>query len=308
MKRRHWLSLAVLAMGPALLAAACARATPGPTPSPGYARPELLVSTDWLAEHLKDPTLRLLDARSDADYRKGHIAGAVFIDETLTWDRSSKWERIVGPPGVIQEVFRAAGVNNASRVVVYDDSGGLWAARIFWLLDYYGLQRISILNGGLPQWQAEGRPVTAEAPPVPPGDFTPLPQPEKLATRQYVLDRLGAPTAGIVDARSRAEYEGTDVRSQRGGHIPGARWVEWPSHLNPDGTFKYQQDLEKLYTAAGVTPDKEAIPYCQSGVRSAHTYFALRLIGYPRVRLYDASWEEWGNDPTAPVEKGPPPR
>lgn len=289
-----------------LLASACTKVTP--TPTPGYARPELLVDTAWLAGQLDSPDLRLLDARSTGAYGKGHIPGAVLIDETLTWDPDSDLNRIVGPPQVIKEAFEAVGVSDSSLVVVYDDAGGLWATRIFWLLDYYGHPRTAILNGGFPRWQAEGRPVTAEAPQVGRGRFNPVARPEKLATRDYILERLDDVNVGICDTRSRAEYEGSDVRSQRGGHIPGSEWVEWLGNLDPDGTFKSQPELERLYAAAGLTPDKEVIPLCQTGVRSAHTYFALRLIGYPRVRLYDASWEEWGNDPTTPVEEGPPAR
>jgi thiosulfate/3-mercaptopyruvate sulfurtransferase len=193
-------------------------------------------------------------------------------------------------------------------VVVYDDAGGLWAARIFWLLDYYGHPRIALLNGGFPRWQAEGHPVTADTPQVARGQFNPVAQPEKLATMGYILERLDDVNVGLCDTRSRAEFEGSDVRSQRGGHIPGSELVEWLGNLNPNSTFKSQPELEQLYAAAGLTPDKEVIPLCQTGVRSAHTYFTLRLIGYPRVRLYDASWEEWGNDPTTPVETGPPGR
>lgn len=305
-------SLLPLVLTALLLAAACARAvptpTPTPTPAPPYTRPEMLVSASWLAGHLKDADLRLLDARSDEKYRQGHIPGAVRIDETLTWDPDSDLARIVGPPQVIKDAFEAVGVSDGSLVVVYDDAGGLWAARIFWLLDYYGHPRIAILNGGFPRWQAGGHPVTAETPAVARGRFNPVAQPEKLATRDYILERLDDVSVGVCDARSRAEYEGSDVRSRRGGHIPGSELVEWLGNLNADGTFKSQPELERLYAAAGLTPDREVIPLCQTGVRSAHTYFTLRLMGYPRVRLYDASWEEWGNDPTTPVETGPPGR
>ncbi|MEE9203210.1 MAG: sulfurtransferase [Dehalococcoidia bacterium] len=307
MKPRHSRPLLPLLLTGVLLATACAGATPtpAPTPTPVYARPGMLVDTAWLAERLDSPNLSLLDARSANAYTKGHILGAVRIDETLTWDPDSDLNRIVGPPQVIQEAFEAVGVSDSSLVVIYDDAGGLWAARIFWLLDYYGLQSIAILNGGFPRWQAEGHPVTADTPQVARGQFSPVAQPEKLATKDYILERLDDVNVGVCDTRSRAEYEGSDVRSQRGGHIPGSELVEWLGNLKPDGTFKSQPELEQLYAAAGLTPDREVIPLCQTGVRSAHTYFTLRLIGYPRVRLYDASWEEWGNDPTTPVETGP---
>jgi thiosulfate/3-mercaptopyruvate sulfurtransferase len=270
-----------------------------------YSRPGLLVTTQWLEERLGSPDFVLLDARSAERYGRGHIPGAVLIDEALTWEPESQVNRIVGPPDVTKEVLESLGVSDESQVVIYDDSGGLWAARIFWMLDYYGLQRIAILNGGFPKWKTGDRAVTADVPQVSRGNFNPVAQPEKLATQDYILERLDDVNVGICDTRSQAEYEGTDVRSQRGGHIPGSQNVEWLVNLNPDGTFKPQPELEHLYAAAGLNPDKEVIPLCQTGVRSAHTYFTLRLIGYPQVRLYDASWEEWGNDPSTPVKTGP---
>lgn len=275
MKPRRTRTLLPLLLTGLFLAAACARATPTPTPpataAVAYARPELLVSTAWLAERLDSLDLSLLDARSAGEYRKGHIPGAVRIDEALTWDPDSDLSRIVGPPRVIREAFEAVGVSDSSLVVVYDDAGGLWAARIFWLLDYYGHPRIAILNGGFPRWRAGGHPVTADTPQVARGQFNPVAQPEKLATRDYILERLDDVNVGVCDTRSRAEYEGSDVRSQRGGHIPGSELVEWLGNLDPDGTFRSQPELEQLYAAAGLTPDKEVIPLCQTGVRSAPT-------------------------------------
>ncbi|MDP7469607.1 MAG: sulfurtransferase [Dehalococcoidia bacterium] len=279
-----------------LVATACAQDQPTRPPTTlDYSHPSLLVTTRWLEEHLGSPDLVLLDARSAEEYGRGHIPGAVLADETLTWDPNSKVDRVVGPQEVIKDVFESLGVSDSSQVVVYDDVSSLWASRIFWLLDYYGLQRIAILNGGFFKWQDVGRAVTADVPQVNRGSFNPLAQPEKLATQEYIMERLDDVNVGICDTRSLAEYEGRDLTiPQRPGHIPGSQNVEWLYNLNPDGTFKSQLELERLYTDAGLTPDKEVIPLCQTGVRSAHTYFALRLIGYPRVRLYDASYEEWG--------------
>ncbi|MBI2919407.1 MAG: sulfurtransferase [Chloroflexi bacterium] len=312
MYHRTWTLLGVLL----LVLAACgpaATATPVPTRAPtaaptsalapaGYANPQFLVESDWLAQHLNDADLRVVDVRAAEKYQEGHVPGALNLalaQVTITQPVTG----MAAPPEKFAEVMGSLGIGNNSRVVIYDDNA-LSAARLFWLLDYYGHQQVSLLNGGYPKWAAENREVTKIATRTTPGSFTAQADPNKVATKQDVLDRLNNPGIAVVDARTPKEYTGEDVRSARGGRIPGAVNINWTDTLVPQtAVFKPASELRDMLSKAGVTPDKEAISYCQTGVRAAVDYLVLRLLGYPKVRNYDGSWVEWGNDPNTPIEK-----
>jgi thiosulfate/3-mercaptopyruvate sulfurtransferase len=188
-------------------------------------------------------------------------------------------------------------------VIAYDDAGSQLAARLFFVLEYYGHTRIRVLNGGLAKWRREGRPLTTEVSRVGPRRFVPRARRDVLATAEEVKAGLGKSEVCLIDARSPEEYAGKDVRARRGGRIPGAENVDWRATLNPDETFKSADALRAIFEAAGVRPDRQIITYCQSGTRSAHDYLALRLLGYARIKNYDGSWNEWGNDPNLPVQK-----
>jgi thiosulfate/3-mercaptopyruvate sulfurtransferase len=188
-------------------------------------------------------------------------------------------------------------------VVAYDDGGGVQAARLFFVLEYFGHPRVRVLNGGLAKWRREGRPLETTVPLVAARRFVPQPRRDLVATAEEVRAALGRPDVCLIDARSPAEFAGTDVRARRGGHIPGAVSVDWVETVNADGTVKDAAALRALFEAAGVRPDRTAIVYCQSGMRSSQDYLALRLLGHPRIRNYDASWMEWGNTPALPVAK-----
>jgi thiosulfate/3-mercaptopyruvate sulfurtransferase len=204
-------------------------------------------------------------------------------------------------------LFNLRGVDANTPVLVYDEHTGMRAARAFWFLEYFGHPHVQVLDGGFGAWTRAGLPVTRDAAPPPKSSWAGVPQPHTIATWCDVKERLGRPDVVILDTRSDAEYEGTMVRAKRGGRIPGAVHVEWARNLTPDGGFKSAAELRAMYEAAGVTPDKEVVTYCQGGYRAAHGYLALRLLGYPRVRNYTGSWKEWGDREDLPIE-GPAPR
>jgi thiosulfate/3-mercaptopyruvate sulfurtransferase len=203
---------------------------------------------------------------------------------------------------MIEHLIQAKGVNNDSTVVAYDEIAGMRSARLFWFLEFFGHDDVHVLNGGFNAWVAADLPTTQDATIPRAGNFKMKPQPERLATVEEVQSKLGNQAAVIVDTRSDAEYTGQLVRAKRGGAIPGAVHLEWTNNLDPKGFFKSSEQLAEMYAERKITPDKEVIPHCQGAYRSAHTYLALRLIGYPNVKNYLGSWGEWGNRLDLPIE------
>jgi len=284
-----------------------------------YANPHLLVSPAGLAGELarvpwtvaEGPALArpvplLLDLRPAEDFTVGHLPDAVHLD---LWGLSLK-DTDPAPLEaflwMIVHVLEMRGVSGEVPIVVYDEISGMRAARAFWFLEYFGHPDTRLLDGGFRAWSAAALPVTTAVTVPKKAEWAggePPAVASRLATWRDVRDRLGRADVALLDTRSAGEYCGTTVRARRGGAVPGAIHLEWTQNLGPDGAFKPAAELRAMYAAAGVTPDKEVITYCQGGYRAAHSYLALRLLGYPRVRNYIGSWKEWGDREDLPVER-----
>jgi thiosulfate/3-mercaptopyruvate sulfurtransferase len=271
----------------------------------GYANPQLVLSPQELAPLLEaDAGSRplLLDLRPPEAYAAGHIPSAIHLDlwgvSLIDTDpaplKAFMW--------MIEHVFAVHGVDASTPVVVYDEQSGVRAARAFWFLEHFGHPSVRLLNGGFNAWAASGLPVTRDASPPPKSEWTGGRDERTLATWKHVKNAIGSSDAVIVDTRTDEEHEGSLVRARRGGAVPGAVHIEWTGNLAESGEFKPASDLKKMYTDAGVTPDREVITYCQGGYRAANSYLALRLLGYPRVRMYIGSWKEWGDREDLPIE------
>jgi thiosulfate/3-mercaptopyruvate sulfurtransferase len=261
-----------------------------------YPNAHLLVGAGWLRARLGDARVRVVDVRGPAAYGAGHVPGAVLLGV-------EDWRPLRVP--VFEDRLGRAGIGRDHTVVIYDDEGGLIASRLFLILEYLGHDRVHILHGGVQAWVASGGPMVKGAPSYPPTAYRAVPRPELIATKTDVVAGLKKDDRVLLDTRSAREFHGQDVRAARAGHIPGARHVEWTENLRPEPipVWKPAQDLGALFAAVGATPEKEIVTYCQTHSRAAHTYFTLRLMGYSRLKAYLGSWEEWGNDPSLPLEK-----
>jgi thiosulfate/3-mercaptopyruvate sulfurtransferase len=267
-----------------------------------YQNPHLLWSVDELKSRLSDPGIVLMDMRPPEAYANGHIPGARSFDIFGISLIDTRPEPLEAFLWMIEHLVQAKGVNQDSTVVVYDDVAGMRSARLFWFLEFFGHEDVHVLNGGFKAWQAAALPTTHEATIPKAGNFKMKRRPELLATATDVLTKLRDPAVVIVDTRSDDEYTGRVVRSRRGGAIPGAVHLEWTNNLDAGGFLKSADELKNMYAERGITADKEVVPHCQGAYRSAHTYLALRLIGYPDVRNYLGSWGEWGNRVDLPIE------
>jgi thiosulfate/3-mercaptopyruvate sulfurtransferase len=244
----------------------------------------------------------VIDARPAHEFARGQIPGArhldlwgvSLIDTSEAPLRAFAW--------MIGHQFALRGVQPDQPVVVYENDSGVRAARIFWWLEYLGHPDARVLDGGLGAWTEAALPLSATPEAPVPSEWHGTPEPDRLATWQDVLARLAAGDVTIIDTRSDDEYFGRTVRAKRGGAIPGAVHLEWTRNLGPDGRFKRPEELRAMYAAAGVGPDRDVITYCQGGYRAAHTYLALREIGFPSVRNYTGSWKEWGDREDLPIE------
>jgi thiosulfate/3-mercaptopyruvate sulfurtransferase len=278
-----------------------------------YNHPEVLVDTSWVNDHLKDSTVRIAEVDYDptANYNLGHIPGAVLYD----WrkDMNDPLARDILNRQKFEELLGLSGVTKDTTLVLYGDFNNWFAAFAFWIMKYYGVEKVVLMNGGRKKWIAEDRQMTRDTPSYPRTQFKASGPEEEIRTyMDYVKKSLNQPNKVLVDVRSPAEFTGEitappeypNEHAQRGGHIPGAANIPWALAVKEDGTFKSAQDLSNLYQSKGVTADKEVITYCRIGERSSFTWFVLKyLLGYPNVKNYDGSWTEWGNMIRNPIQK-----
>ncbi|MFP4323465.1 MAG: sulfurtransferase [Anaerolineales bacterium] len=279
----------------------------------GYAQPDVLVSTDWVADNLNNPKVRLVESNEDTLlYAQGHIPGAVQIDWTK--DLNDQVKRDYIGKDAFEAMCEANGISNDTTVVFYGDKNNWWACYAFWVFKLFGHEDARVMDGGSKKWAAQGRETTREVPSFPKGDYTAKARTDyKIrAFRDQVLAHVND-HGPLVDVRSPGEFKGELLHmpdypqegALRGGHIPGARNIPWAKAANEDGTFKPAVELRQLYADEnGLTEDQNIIAYCRIGERSSHTWFVLTyLLGYPNVRNYDGSWTEWGNSVGVPIER-----
>ena len=278
-----------------------------------YKHPEVLVENDWVSQHLKDSNVRIAEVDYDpiANYNLGHVPGAVLFDWKV--DMNDPLSRDIVNQKQLEDLLSGSGVNKDTTLVLYGDFNNWFAAFAFWILKYYGFEKVVLMNGGRKKWLAEDREVTKEIPAQTRAVYKAKgPNEEIRIYLDGVKKSLGKKDKALVDVRSPAEFTGEitappeypNEHAQRGGHIPGAVSIPWSQAVKEDGTFKTAEDLAKLYQSKGITPDKEIITYCRIGERSSFSWFVLKyLLGYPKVRNYDGSWTEWGNMVRNPIQK-----
>jgi len=277
-----------------------------------YKNPEVLVSTEWAAQHLNDPKIRLVEVDVDTSaYDQGHVPGAVGwnwqtqLQDNVRRDLISKQ--------ALEQLLSRSGISNDTTILLYGDNNNWFAAYALWQLKYYGHKDARLINGGRKKWVAENRPLTTEPPKVTPASYRATGRDESIrARKEDVFAIIENRNRGhLVDVRSVDEFTGKIIAppgmsetAQRAGHIPSAANVPWAQAANEDGTFKSADQLQQLYGSKGVNGKDEVIAYCRIGERSSHTWFVLKyLLGFDRVKNYDGSWTEWGNLVGAPIEK-----
>jgi thiosulfate/3-mercaptopyruvate sulfurtransferase len=273
------------------------------TPAQARTRANLLVDAAWLAAHSTDRNVRVVDMRTRG-YETGHVPGAVLLDNNAI-RVPTRPPTFLPTPAEFEQVMARLGISDTTRVVVYDDRGGIYAARLWMVLNAFGHPNVALLDGGWTKWTREQRPASADVPAVPAATFRARLDSKWIATAADVVAAIDKPGVRIVDARTPAEIAGTDLRGiKHGGAIPSSVPVYWEDTFDPDTkAFKSAAEIEKLYRDRGIQPDTDVITYCQVGMRASHDLFTLALIGHTKARVYYGSWEEWGNRDDLPIKK-----
>ena len=283
-----------------------------------YARPEALVGTDWLAAHLSDPSVRVVDSSfklpgvtptAREDYDRSHIPGAVFFDIDDICEPGTSLPHMIPSPELFARKAGALGIGDGDRVVVYDSAGLSSAGRAWWMLRLFGHHDVAVLDGGLPKWRTEGRPLGAAVPNPSPRHFTARFDPALVRDKKAVLENLATRREQVVDARAAGRFDGTAPEPRAGmrsGHIPGSRNLPYELVTDHDTRqLKSADELTRLFRDAGVVLDRSIVTSCGSGVTACALAFALHLIGHPGAAVYDGSWSEWGLPGDTPIETGP---
>ncbi|WP_282609060.1 sulfurtransferase [Pelagibius sp. Alg239-R121] len=280
-------------LGTTLATAACANAG-------DYANPELLMGADELAmmtgNGVAEKKVIVIDVRPREEFAAGHIPGARHLDPNEVVDSGSPIEGALKSQPEVVNILSSLGINADTRVVYYDDKAGFHAARMFWLTEYYGHRKVSVLNGGLTAWTAAGHSLSKEVAEHQTARFVSALSPRRYAAADYILERQDDVHSVVIDVRPIKLYEK--------GHIPWAKNVPWKGNLTDDGFYKSAASLASHFAAQGVTGNRNVVIHCQTGLASSHSYVALRLLGYPKVRVYHRSWAEWGTAGDLPIEKG----
>jgi thiosulfate/3-mercaptopyruvate sulfurtransferase len=283
-----------------------------------YAHPESLVSTEWLALHIAEPHIRIVDASfkqpgitptARQDYERGHIPGAVFFDIDDVAMPETELPHMVPPPELFAQKMAERGIGDDDRVIVYDTAGLSSAARAWWMLRLFGHDNASLLDGGMPKWKAEGRPLEIAAPAIPHCRFSPVFRPELLRDKGAIRANVHSRAEQVVDARSAGRFEGTAEETwpgRRRGHIPGSRNLPFDRITDPNTRqLRSAEELRRLFDEAGVSFDRPVVTSCGSGVTACAVAFGLHLVGGPEAAVYDGSWAEWGLPGDTPIETGP---
>jgi len=268
---------------------------------------DLLINTDELGALQKQPNVALLDGEAPATYQRGHIPGAVNLPIALFTNLESR--RKNGYPVTVadaEKLLGEAGIDNDTLVVIYDNGDGKAAAGLWFALDFFDHKKMKIINGGFRKWVKEGRTATQDMPVVTKKKYTARAQPEKVVTLKWMKKNMRKKNVAIIDTRSLNEYIGQVVPegASRGGHIPGARHLEWSKLSGDLESFKSADEMRKILGKNGITKDTQVVTYCNSGIgRSSYLSLALELAGYDKVKEYTGSWEEWSGDPRLPIQK-----
>ncbi len=274
-----------------------------------YARPEILAEPDWVAAHAADPNVVVIDCATVEAYRRAHIPGALALGTHFYIKEDgppgADHGTFIMPPPAFEKLMQGLGVSNGTTVVAYDDNNALVAARLWWVLRYYGHDNARVLNGGWHRWLTEGRPVTFHSSRRDPGSFKANVRPELNADADYLKANYQSPACQVMDVRTDGEWEGTNSRgNKRVGRVPGAAHLEWLNFVGHDDKrmFLPADGLQHLLDGAGIASDKPVVTYCQGGIRAAHAAFVLHLLGHDNVRVYDGSMRDWANRDDTPLE------